>query len=106
MSELEWAGDGTQNISGVPADDLTEHDIDRLVYIRTAGSLPDPEQEGAFLVRGLEAGDEEFREVRRQLVKDLTASGLYRKSKKSEPNKDSEKDEPEKASEPEVEKGT
>ncbi len=69
-TELTWTGDGTSRIPGVPARDLSDYDIDRLVYRQTTGT-----REGTS--DGLRKGDDGFDAKRASVVAGLVAGGLY-----------------------------
>ena len=69
-TELTWTGDGTRYVPGVPARDLSDYDIDRIVYRRTAGT-----QEGTS--SGLQRGGTGFDEYRANVIVELTRDGLY-----------------------------
>ncbi len=72
---LLWVGPDGLSIPGVPARDLTEHALDRLVYIRTVGSLKDIDGSGPD--RGLYPDDKGFDKERDALIEALLVSGLY-----------------------------
>jgi len=77
--ELAYTGDesGTPFVDGVPARDLTSHDVDRLVRRRTS---PGPGE------AGLLPGEEGFDEARQALVDELTATGIYRDARTPKPS--------------------
>lgn len=63
---LRYVGPG--NVRGVPASDLSSHQLDRLVYVRT---IPGRGR------RGLRRGDPGFIGAHRSLLRDLLQSGIY-----------------------------
>ena len=68
---LYYTGDPeTQYVSGVPADDLTEHDVARLVYVSTV-------QDGK---PGLGPDDGGFDKARDAKVEELARLPFYRKT--------------------------
>lgn len=89
--ELRYVGGG-RYANGIPADDLHPRQIDHIVYQRTVSRevsrhtdkkgepVPNPKT-GVYefdrIDKGLEPGEEGFKEARAAVVKELLASGLY-----------------------------
>ena len=68
--EFRFTGDQNVAIAGVPARDLSQADVDRIVYRRT---IPEP---GA---RGLRRGESGFAQARVKVVREVMATGKFTK---------------------------
>jgi hypothetical protein len=68
--EFRFKGDPERVMSGIPATDLTQADVDRMTYRRT---IPEPGADG------LRRGESGFSEARAKVVREILATGHFTK---------------------------
>ena len=68
--EYRFTGDPQIGVGPFPARDLTQADVDRVTYRRT---IPEPG------TQGLRRGESGFSEARAKVVRELTATGKFKK---------------------------